>query len=172
MHTLCACAFHSSMENAEGLTLACCRLTSVARMPEGLPQWLQLHSTTPKTVRKATPLISRCGPTLRVRVRNMNNVHTRSEYIGSTTCIDQQINGQFYEKKHTHNQILHQTQTQRSAGACVKNNTLLKCTSFRILEYSGSHLISYLLKEYPVYCDRVLKSKTISYTTPYILALY
>ena len=37
------------------------------------------------------------------------------------------------------------------------------------LYYSGSHLISYRLIEYPVYYHTNLKSKTISYAFPYIL---
>ena len=35
--------------------------------------------------------------------------------------------------------------------------------------YSGSHLISYRLIEYPVYNHANLKSKTIYYAFPYIL---
>ena len=38
--------------------------------------------------------------------------------------------------------------------------------------YSGSHLISYLLVEYPTHCDTKLKSQTIPYASLYIFASF
>ena len=34
--------------------------------------------------------------------------------------------------------------------------------------YSGSHLMSYCLIDYPAFYHEILKSKTIFYTSPYI----